>query len=93
MRGRGLLILAVVCGFLMPFSAAAELSTGAGHADLYPGYVPGEVLVKFRAENRDDALQGYRQRRNIQSRQRFRSIGVEHLRLPAGLTVEEALTS
>jgi subtilisin family serine protease len=75
----------------MALSAAAELSTGAGHLDQPAGYVPGEVLVKFRAENREAAMQGYRQRRNIQALRRFRSIGVDHLRLPESMTVAQAL--
>jgi len=88
MKKLSFVFLLFIGGLALALSAAAELSTGAGKPE---AYVPGEVLVKFRAQNRDAVLQGYRQRRNVRSLRRFRSIGVDHLGLPAGLTVEQAL--
>jgi len=91
MKKIGPVFLLAICVLAIPLSAAAELSTGAGHADPHSGYVPGEVLVKFRAQNRGAALQGYRNRHTVRALRRFRSIGVDHLGLPASLTVAEAL--
>ncbi|MDF1553162.1 MAG: S8 family serine peptidase, partial [Deferrisomatales bacterium] len=54
-------------------------------------YVPGEVLVEYRAAVRDQAALRHRERHGYQTLRRFRTIGAQHLKLPPETTVEEAL--
>ncbi len=54
-------------------------------------YVPGELLVKYKPAVRAAATEYFRSRWRVSTLRRFRRIGVQHLKLPKGMTVEEAL--
>jgi subtilisin family serine protease len=54
-------------------------------------YVPGELLVKYKPSVRAEASEYFRSRWGITTVRTFRRIGVQHLKLPKDMTVEEAL--
>ena len=54
-------------------------------------YVPGELLVKYRPSARKAALEDSQRQRGVSTLRTFESIRVRHLKLPDGMTVEEAL--
>jgi hypothetical protein len=56
-----------------------------------PAYVPGELLVKYTPSLSAAAALYYRTRWGVSSVRTFRAIGVQHVRLPEDMTVEEAL--
>ena len=58
---------------------------------LSAAYVPGEILVKFDSSVRAAATSFYQSNWNITQMRAFDRIGVQHMRLPEGLTVAEAL--
>ena len=86
-----LLLLLLICPLITPFTAGAEVSPNGGSTNEPPLYVPSQILVKFREDKRKAALQRYRQRQGIGFMRHFRSIDVDQLRLPEGLTVKQAL--
>jgi subtilisin family serine protease len=56
-----------------------------------PTYVPGELLVKYRPSMGVAAAGYYRAHWDISNIRTFKSTGVQHLKLPEDMTVEEAL--
>ena len=56
-----------------------------------PAYVPGELLVKYRPSLSAAAALHYQTHWGVSSVRRFKTIGVQHVRLPDDMTVEEAL--
>ena len=69
-----------------------ELGSGAGgNGDRRPAYAPGALLVKYKPALRAAAGDYARQRWGVSTLRTFRDIGVHHIKLPADMTVEEAL--
>jgi subtilisin family serine protease len=72
--------------FALPGSAVSE---GLGK----PAYVPGEILVKFRSgvlkSTRDTAHSSH----GCKLAKRFKRVRVDHVRIPDGWTVEEAVAT
>lgn len=56
-----------------------------------PAYAPGRILVKYRPKLPAAAKDDYKAHWGITSIKDFRAIGVRQLKLPAGMTVEQAL--
>jgi len=56
-----------------------------------PAYVPGELLVKYRPSLSAAAALYYQTHWGVSGVRRFKTIGVQHVRLPEDMTVEEAL--
>lgn len=81
-------IMAVV--FLV-FSPGWALADRSNPSPSKATYVPGELLVKYRAWPRKAALEDLQRQRGISTLRTFRSIAVRHLRLPEGMTVKEAM--
>jgi subtilisin family serine protease len=54
-------------------------------------YVPGELLVKYKPGVRAAATEYFRSRWRVSTLRRFRRIGVQHVKLPRDMTLEEAL--
>ncbi len=91
MRKLAILILLVIY-FLVSPVLASELDTGEKTQEPQGVvYVPGELLVKYRPSVHATAKEYYRTQWGITTFRRFGGIGVHHLKLPKGLTVEEAL--
>lgn len=54
-------------------------------------YVPGELLVRYKPAVRAAATEYFRSRWRVSTLRSFRRIGVQHVKLPKDMTVEEAL--
>lgn len=54
-------------------------------------YVPGELLVRYKPSFRSAASEYFRARWSISTIRHFKRIGVQHLKLPKDMTMEEAL--
>jgi subtilisin family serine protease len=80
-----ILILLVIC-FLADHILAIEPDSGKR-----PSYAPGELLVKHKRSVRAAATQYYRTQWDINALRTFRVTGVQHVKLPRGMTVETAL--
>lgn len=62
-----------------------------GYTDQKAPYAPGELLVKYRSPVRAAASEYYRTLWDISSIRTFKKIGVQHVKLPEDITVQEAL--
>jgi subtilisin family serine protease len=84
--------LMAVCCILAAVSAPA--ATQVAHPDAsaqLPAFVPGELLVKFRPEVRQEAAAAYAYWFDISTRRTFAINGYQQVRLPEGTDIEEAL--
>ena len=54
-------------------------------------YVAGELLVKYKPRVRAAASEYFRGRWGVSTLKTYQSVGAEHVKLPKGMTVEEAL--
>ncbi|MGD8613095.1 MAG: S8 family serine peptidase, partial [Desulfobacterales bacterium] len=84
--------LIAICCILaaVPVPAATDVPPADRDAQL-PAYVPGELLVKFRSEVRQEAAAAYRYWFDITTQRTFAINGYQQVRLPEGTDVEEAL--
>jgi subtilisin family serine protease len=88
---RGIRLFLVVLGMVLPLWGI-ELGSGAGiHEGRRPAYAPGELLLKYKPALRAAAADYARQHWGASTLRTFRDIGVQHVKLPADMTVEEAL--
>ena len=56
-----------------------------------PEYVPGEVLIKYKSSVSASSIEGSQSRLGTSTIKEFKYIGVRHVKLPADLSVEDAL--
>ena len=81
--------------FILFFStllSADNVSTlDAGNLSAETAFVPGELLVKYKTHSRTSASAFYKTNWNISTIQSFKSIGCQHVKLPQGMTVEQAV--
>jgi len=81
--------------FILFFStllSADNVSTlDAGNLTAQSDYVPGELLVKYKTQSRTAASAFYKNNWNISTIRTFKSIGCQHVKLPQGMTVEQAM--
>ena len=90
-QGKSCWLIVVFC-FLAPASALAEPQADRPHpGSLDPAFVPGELLVKFRPEVRKQAAADYQEWFNISTKRTFAINGYQHVKLPEGVDIEEAL--
>lgn len=69
-----------------------DLGSGSGApGDKRPPYVPGELLVKYRPAVTAVASAYFDRRLGVATLRSFHDIGVQQVKLPAGMTVEQAL--
>src|SRR5512138_1106622 len=93
MRPKRLAVLPALPPFLL---ALALLAAGSGLLPASapdparPAYLPGELLVKYREGAGDREVDRARGRVLGRRIGLFRHAGIEHVRIPAGKTVEEA---
>ena len=84
-------IIAAFC-LLAAASALASPEDDRSQRDaLYPAFVPGELLVKFRPEVRKESAAAYQEWFNISTRRTFAINGYQQVKLPPGVTIDEAL--
>jgi subtilisin family serine protease len=81
-----------LCFILAATHAIAAPEEGpADRSSQTPAFVPGELLVKFRAEVRKEAAADYREWFDISTRKTFAINGYQQVKLPEGADIEEAL--
>jgi Fervidolysin N-terminal prodomain len=69
-----------------------ELRSGAGiHEGRRPAYAPGELLVKYKPAVGALTAAQIERRWGVSTKRTFHDIGVHHIKLPADMTVDEAL--
>jgi subtilisin family serine protease len=91
MRMRAIRFL-VVTVVMVAFLCGIELGSGAGvRGGRRPAYVPGELLVKCKPAVGALTAAQFERRWGVAAVRTFHDIGVHHLKLPADMTVEEAL--
>jgi subtilisin family serine protease len=91
MGKRAILILLASLVMLLPSWGAELGSATETHAWGRPSYAPGELLVKYKSAVGTAAADYFRQHWGVWTLHTFRDIGVHHVKLPADMTVEEAL--
>ena len=60
-------------------------------AQARPDYVPGEILIKYKSSVSASSIEGSQFRLGTSTIKTFKYIGVQHVKLPADLSVEDAL--
>ena len=75
------------------FTLLVDLS-GAGWAEATPvsSYIPGEILVKFKTGVQESQIRRFHSSRGVVQESRSTLTRVQRLKLPVGLSVEEAVT-
>jgi len=91
MKRRGIIVLIATCLLATPVWASELSGDNKIRMPQEAAYVPGELLVKYKPSVRAAAKEYYRTQWGITTLQMFKTIGVQHLKLPKELTVEEAL--
>jgi subtilisin family serine protease len=91
MKRRVIPLLLVALMMVLPLLGAESGSGTGGHGWRRPAYAPGELLVKYKPAVRTQTADYFRQRWGVSILHTFRDIGVHHVKLPAEMTVEEAL--
>jgi subtilisin family serine protease len=86
------IILVSVSAFLsISLQASEVVRVSDGPSVKIGDYVPGELLVKYKPAVRAVASEYFRSRWGVATVRTFKRIGVQRLRLPKDMTVEEAL--
>ena len=88
-----LAIIIVAISFLLTVPVGVSGQNGHSRKSKAHGstYVPGELLVKYKPAVRAAATEYFRSRWRVSTLRRFRRIGVQHVKLPRDMSVEEAL--
>ncbi|MDW7771945.1 MAG: S8 family serine peptidase [Desulfobulbaceae bacterium] len=82
--------LLLFCLFTVPVHVLGLGSVKGSH-EQHEVCVPDELLVKYQAATADQVRLQYREKYKIRTLRYFQSIGVDHVQLPQGVDVEEAL--
>ena len=78
--------------FFSTFLSANNISTlDMGNLNPEAEYVPGELLVKYKTQFRTTATSFYKNNWNISPIRTFKSTGAQQVKLPQGMTVEQAM--
>ena len=82
----------IIILFFSTLISADNVSTlDVGSLNPKADYVPGELLVKYKTQFRAGASSFYKNNWNISTIRTFKSIGCQQVKLPQGMTVEQAL--
>lgn len=92
MLKRVLFVLVLVAGLTLFISQESQANPDP-IVSQRPAYVPGEVLLKFNEGVTAAGIDSFHQAYGTETLHRFRLIDVYHLRLPASMTVPEALST
>lgn len=87
LRNLPMWVMVIACLLLSPSGAVAG---GKRHTFRQGTYVPGELLVKYRSAVRA-GLAGHRALRGICVLRTFKALAMQHVKLPQGTSLEEAL--
>ena len=77
--------------FFSTLLSADNVSTLDVGNNLEIDYVPGELLVKYKPQVRTATSSFYKNNWNISTIRTFKSTGCQHVKLPQGMTVEQAM--
>jgi len=90
-RNKSCWVIAVFCILASTAPLAATEADPPQQDPRAPAYVPGELLVKFRPEVRNQAAAVYEEWFGISIRRTFAINGYQLVKLPPGVDIEEAL--
>jgi subtilisin family serine protease len=91
MKRPSLLMPLIISTILILVFLAGKVSCDTGKARKRPSYVPGEVLVKYKAHVSPLRITARHAARGTKTIRQFHSVSAHHLKLPTGITVQEAL--
>jgi subtilisin family serine protease len=91
MKKPALLLSVAFLILIYPLLAVASAAESKPSKPRGPAYVPGELLVKYRPSMGAAAAGYYRTHWGVSNIRTFKSTGVQHVKLPRDMTVEEAL--
>ncbi|MBT8356384.1 MAG: S8 family serine peptidase, partial [Desulfobacterales bacterium] len=83
--------LTIILFFSTLLSADSISTMDVGNLIQKADYVPGELLVKYKTQFREATSSFYKTNWNISTIRTFKSIGCQQVKLPQGMTVEQAL--
>ncbi|MEE9122363.1 MAG: hypothetical protein V3U56_13940, partial [Syntrophobacteria bacterium] len=91
MKRLTIIVVAISCFLAAPVGVSGQNGHNRRSKAHGSTYVPGELLVKYKPSVRAAASEYFRSRLGVYTLKNFRRIGVQHVKLPKGMTVEEAL--
>jgi subtilisin family serine protease len=91
MQRLAVIILATSCFLAAPVGISGQNGHSRRSKAHETTYVPGELLVKYKPSVRAAATEYFRSRWGVSTLRRFKRVGVQHVKLPRDMTVEEAL--
>ncbi len=91
MKRLAIIILAISCFLAAPVGVSGQNGHNKRSKAHEATYVPGELLVKYKPAVRATATKYFRSRWGVSTLRRFRRVGIQHVKLPRNMTVEEAL--
>ncbi len=91
MKKLAIIVVVLSCFLTAPVGVAGQNGHSRKSKAHGSTYVPGELLVKYKPGVRSEATQYFRSRWRVSTLKNFRRIGVQHVKLPRDMTVEEAL--
>ena len=91
MKRLAAIILATSCFLAAPVGISGQNGHSKRSKAHEATYVQGELLVKYKDSVRSVAAEYFRSRWRVSTLRSFRRIGVQHVKLPRDMTVEEAL--
>ncbi len=91
MKKSFILSLIIILFFSTLLSADNISTVDVGNLIPKADYVPGELLVKYKPQFRAATSSFYKNNWNISTLRTFKSIGCQQVKLPQGMTVEQAL--
>jgi subtilisin family serine protease len=80
-------LILLVAALLTATAKTALAGVGKGR----PTYVPGELIVQYKSSRQASTRAFYRRNFNIKTKRSFKRINARHLKLPARMTVSQAL--
>jgi serine protease len=83
------LVISLLCGFLVCSTMAQQFQVWNPPPVQAPGYVPGEIVVKFKSGVASDAIERFNQNQQVSVLETNNILGFMRLKTPEGKTVEE----
>jgi hypothetical protein len=91
MKRLAIIIVAISCLLAFPVGISGQNGHHKRSKAHEATYVPGELLVKYKHAVRAEATEYFRSRWGVSTLRRFKRLGIQQVKLPGNMTVEEAL--
>ena len=91
MKRLAIIFIALGCFLAAPVGLSGQNGNNRRSKSSVATYVPGELLVKYKPSFGAAATEYFRSRMGVYTLEHFKRIGVQHVKLPQGMSVEEAL--